>query len=132
MGLNKAMLIGNVGKEPEVRKTANSTVCNFSMATNDRRFKDADGNPRTEWHNVVAWGKLAEIIGEHVTKGTSLYIEGRIQTRKWETNAGETRYSTEIVADQMDILSSKAAKPATATATADVPYGNSSIDDPGF
>ena len=106
MGLNKAMVIGNVGKNPEVRKIGDNgnSVCNFSLATNDRRFKDADGKPRTEWHNIVAWGKLADIIGQYVTKGMTLYLEGRLQTRRWEDKDGRERWTTEIVADQMEML----------------------------
>lgn len=123
MGLNKAMLIGNVGREPEVRDAGSTRVANFSLATTDRRFKDKDGKPRTEWHNVTAWGKLAEIIEQYVHKGDSLYIEGRIQTRKWQGKDGSDRYTTEVVADQMEMLSSRGSS---------APAAPAQVDDPGF
>ena len=125
MGLNKAMLIGNVGREPEVRDAGSTRVANFSLATTDRRYKDKDGKPRTEWHNVTAWGKLAEIIEQYVHKGDSLYIEGRIQTRKWQGKDGGDRYTTEIVADQMDMLSSRGS-------SSPAPSAPAQVDDPGF
>ncbi|MBI5445792.1 MAG: single-stranded DNA-binding protein [Deltaproteobacteria bacterium] len=102
-GVNKAILLGNVGKDPEVRYTQNGTgVANFTLATTERR-KGPDGQwtDHTEWHNVVAWGKTAETCSQWVKKGTQLYIEGRIQTRKWQDKEGNTRYSTEIVIGQM-------------------------------
>lgn len=106
MGLNKAILIGNVGRKPEL-KTMDSGVkmVKFTLATSDRRRKDDDGKPYTEWHNVVAWGKLAEIITQYVDVGMVLYIEGRIQTRSWDGEDGNKKYFTEIVADQMEMLS---------------------------
>lgn len=106
--VNKAIILGNVGKDPEVRYMPNGeAVANFSIATTEN-WKDKSGvkQEKTEWHNVIAYRKLAEIIGEYVKKGSSLYIEGRIQTRKWEKD-GVTRYSTEIIADQMQMLGSK-------------------------
>ena len=122
MGINNAILVGNVGQEPVAKKINDTTVCNFTMATNDRRFKDAEGNPSTEWHNVTAWGKLAEIIGEHVTKGTSLYIEGRLRTRKWTGDDGNAGYTTEVIADQMEILSRKDSPKAYVSENEDVPF----------
>lgn len=121
MGMNKAFVLGNVGRDPVVRQAGDTHVANFSLATTDRRFKDkATGQPKTEWHNIVAWGKLAEIIDQYVNKGDKLLIEGRIQTRSWETDSGEKKYMTEIVADQMEMLSSRGeAKPAPEK---DVPY----------
>ena len=105
MGINKAIILGNVGRDPEARQVGENTVVNFSVATSDRRFKDpATGKPRTEWHNVVAWGKLAGIIAQYVTKGSMVYIEGRIQTRSWEDKEGNKRYTTEVVADQLEML----------------------------
>jgi single-strand DNA-binding protein len=133
MGLNKAFLIGNVGKDPEVRQAGQSPVANFSLATSDRRFKDEDGKPRTEWHNIVAWGKLAEIIGQYVKKGDMLYLEGRIQTRKWQDKDGNNRYTTEVVADQMEMLGGRnvdrqnSAQPTVLSGTVPPP-----ADDPGF
>ncbi|MEW6510021.1 MAG: single-stranded DNA-binding protein [Bacteroidota bacterium] len=107
--LNKVLLIGNLGKDPEVRYTASGVaVATFSLATNET-WKDQDGNmqERTEWHNIVAWRKLAEICGEWLKKGKKVYIEGRIQTRSYDDkNTGAKRYITEIVADNMIMLDS--------------------------
>jgi single-strand DNA-binding protein len=107
--LNKVMLIGNLGKDPEVRYTSGGIpVATFSMATSDS-WKDQEGNlqEKTEWHNIVAWRKLAEICGEWLKKGKKVYIEGRIQTRSYDDkNTGQKRYITEIVADQMIMLDS--------------------------
>lgn len=106
-GLNKVMLIGNLGKDPELRyTTSGKAVANFSLATSES-WKDADGNAqeKTEWHNIVAWQKLAEICGEWLKKGKKVYIEGRIQTRSYDDkNTGQKRYITEIVADNMLML----------------------------
>ncbi|KAA0888810.1 single-stranded DNA-binding protein [Oryzomonas rubra] len=107
--LNKVILIGRLGKDPEVRFTASGTaVCNFSLATSET-FKDKSGEKqeKTEWHNIQLWSKLAEIAGEYLAKGALVYIEGRIQTRKWQDNSGADRYTTEIVGMQMQMLSSK-------------------------
>lgn len=110
--LNKVMLIGNLGKDPELRYTTSGVaVATFSLATNES-WKDADGNlqERTEWHNIVAWKKLAEICGEWLKKGKKVYIEGRIQTRSYDDkNTGTKKYITEIVADNMIMLDYKAA-----------------------
>jgi single-strand DNA-binding protein len=108
--LNKVMLIGNLGKDPEVRYTASGVpVATFSLATNES-WKDQDGNmqERTEWHNIVAWRKLAEICGEWLKKGKKVYIEGRIQTRSYDDkNTGTKRYISEVVADNMIMLDGK-------------------------
>lgn len=107
--LNKVMLIGNLGKDPELRYTASGTaVANFSLATSDK-FKDKGGEwqERVEWHNIQAWDKLAEICGEYLAKGKTIYLEGRIQTRKWQDSSGNDRYTTEIVAEKMQMLSPK-------------------------
>jgi len=104
--MNKAMIIGNLGNDPELRYTQNSTaVATFSVATSER-WKDSDGNKqeRTDWHRVVAWGKLAEVCGEHLHKGNKVFIEGKSQTRKWEDNDGITRYTTEIIARELEML----------------------------
>ncbi len=105
--LNKVMLIGNLGKDPELRYTTSGVaVATFSLATNES-WKDQDGNQqeRTEWHNIVAWRKLAEICGEWLKKGKKVYIEGRIQTRSYDDkNTGTKKYITEIVADNMIML----------------------------
>jgi len=102
-GMNKAILIGNLGRDPEMRYTANGlAVANFTLATTER-VKDED---RTEWHRIVAFGKLAEICGEYLVKGKQVCIEGRIQTRSWEDKEGNKRYTTEIVANNMLMLGS--------------------------
>jgi single-strand DNA-binding protein len=108
--LNKVMLIGNLGKDPELRYTTSGVaVATFTLATNES-WRDQDGNTqeRTEWHNLVAWRKLAEICGEWLKKGKKVYIEGRIQTRSYDDkNTGARRYITEIVADNMIMLDSR-------------------------
>ncbi len=104
-GVNKVILIGNLGKDPEIRYTQNGTaVVNFSLATTDSWTKDGETNERTEWHNIVAWARLAEICNQYLQKGKQVYIEGRIQTRKWEDRDGNTRYTTEVVAQNMQML----------------------------
>ncbi len=107
--LNKAILIGNLGKDPEIRATASGqSVATFSLATSEK-FKNKSGEmeERTEWHKVVLWGKLADIAAQYLTKGKPVYIEGRIQTRKWEGKDGVEHYTTEIVGDTMKMLGSK-------------------------
>ena len=105
-GINKVILIGNLGQDPELRYTGSGTaVCNMRIATSES-YKDRDGNQveNTEWHTVVAWSRLAEICGEYLKKGRQVYIEGQLQTRQWEDKDGNTRYSTEIKAREMQML----------------------------
>ncbi len=107
--LNKVMLIGRLGQDPEVRYTqANTAVATLSLATSER-YKDGNGEyqERTEWHRVVAWGRLAEICQQYLRKGSLIYVEGPLQTRQWEDNQGQKRYTTEIKALQMTMLDSK-------------------------
>jgi len=107
MSVNKAILVGNLGKDPELRYTPSGTaVCSFSLATTDR-FKNKQGEQqeRTEWHNIVVWAGLAEICGKYLTKGKQVYIEGRIQNRSYDDRDGNKRYITEIVANEMQMLS---------------------------
>ena len=107
-GLNKAILIGNLGKDPEIRYTPSGLgVANFNIATSETWTKDGQKETRTEWHRIVAFGKLAEICGEYLSKARQVYIEGRIQTRDWEDQNGIKRYTTEIVASQMLMLGSR-------------------------
>ena len=105
--VNKVILVGNVGKDPEVRYSQGGTpVANFSLATNER-FKDRSGEwqDRTEWHNIVAWQRLAEIVGEYVAKGSKVYVEGKLQTTSWDDRqSGERKYRTEIVARELLLL----------------------------
>jgi single-strand DNA-binding protein len=106
MSVNKVILVGNLGKDPELRYTPSGTaVCTFSLATTDR-FKNKQGEQqeRTEWHNIVVWAGLAEICGKYLTKGKQIYIEGRIQNRSYDDRDGNKRYITEIVANEMQML----------------------------
>ena len=106
MTVNKAILVGNLGQDPEIRSTGNGTpVATLRIATSDRR-KDRDGNwtDQTEWHTVVVFGRQAENVGRYCRKGKQLFIEGRIQTRKWQDRNGRDRYNTEIVADTVRFL----------------------------
>ena len=107
-GINKVILVGNLGNDPELRHTpSGNPVANFSLATTDLwTNKDGQQETRTEWHRIVAWGRLAEICNEYLRKGRQVYIEGRIQTRSWEDQNGQTRRVTEIVATQMMMLGS--------------------------
>lgn len=107
--LNKAMIIGRLGQDPDIRYTqSNTAVANLSIATSDR-YKDKQGewNEQTEWHRVVAWGRMAEIAQEYLKKGSLVYIEGPIQTKQWEDNDGTTRYTTEIKALTLTMLDGK-------------------------
>ncbi|MCB9462139.1 MAG: single-stranded DNA-binding protein [Candidatus Eisenbacteria bacterium] len=105
--INKVILIGNLGTDPEIRHTSGGqAVCNFRIATNES-WGGRDGQERqerTEWHNIVAWGRLAEICNEYLRKGKQVYLEGRLQTRQWEDKDGVKRYTTEIVAQNMMML----------------------------
>ena len=108
--VNKVILLGNVGKDPEIRSTGGGTmVANFTLATSDR-FQDAQGNwqDRTEWHNLVAFKRTAEIVRDYVKKGSKLYIEGKIQTRSWDDKeSGQKKYRTEIIVNDMSLLSGR-------------------------
>jgi single-strand DNA-binding protein len=114
-GLNKAILIGNLGRDPEMRYTQSGVaVANFNIATSETwTNKEGEKETRTEWHRIVAFGKLGEICGEYLAKGRQVYIEGRIQTRDWEDKEGIKRYTTEIVANQMIMLGSRDSAVAT-------------------
>ncbi len=108
MSLNKVMLIGNVGADPEVRyvdSTSGTKVATLRIATTER-YRDRDGNQRetTEWHNVVVWRNLADVVEKYVKKGTQIFVEGRLRTRNWEDQTGNRRYVTEVVADNLQLL----------------------------
>ena len=107
--VNKVILVGNVGKDPEVKYSPSGTpIAKFSLATNEK-YKDRsdEWQERTEWHNIVAWQRLAEIVGEYVKKGSKLYIEGKLQTSSWEDReSGTKKYRTEIVARDLVLLGS--------------------------
>lgn len=118
--INKVILVGRLGRDPETRHTSSGkAVCNFSIAT-DETWKDNSGErqKKTEWHKIVAWGKLAEVCQQYLKKGALVYIEGRIESRDWEDKEGQKRTSFEIVADTMRILSDKSDKSAGASAPA--------------
>ena len=109
-GINKVILVGNLGADPETRYTASgSAVTNIRLATTDswRDRQSGEQNERTEWHRVVFFNRLAEIAAEYLRKGSQVYLEGRLQTRKWQAQDGSDRYSTEIVANEMQMLDSR-------------------------
>jgi len=111
-GINKAIIVGNLGKDPDVRYTANGgAVANVTIATTEQ-WKDkqtGEQQEKTEWHRVVFFGRLGEIAGEYLKKGSQVYIEGRLQTRKWQGNDGQDRYTTEIVANELQMLGGRPA-----------------------
>ena len=105
-GVNKVILIGNLGGDPEVRYTpGGAAVANVNLATNES-WNDREGQrqERTEWHRLVFWSKLAEIVGQYLKKGSKVYVEGRLQTRQWDDQSGQKRYTTEIVVSDMQML----------------------------
>jgi single-strand DNA-binding protein len=109
-GINKAIIVGHLGKDPEVRYTANGgAVANVTIATTEqwRDKQSGEQQEKTEWHRVVFFGRLGEIAGEYLKKGSQVYVEGRLQTRKWQDNNGQDRYTTEIVANEMQMLGSR-------------------------
>ena len=137
-GINKVIIVGNLGQDPEIKYTAGgAAVTTLSIATSDS-WKDKDSGmdqERTEWHRVVLWRRLAEVAGEYLKKGSKVYIEGQLQTRKWEQE-GQTRYTTEIIARDMQFLDSRGSSNNESTQkssemndqpAADVP--DSAIDD---
>lgn len=106
--LNKVQLIGHLGKDPELRQAGQSPVANFSIATTERwKNKDGEKQEKTEWHRIVVWRALAETCDRYLGKGSKVYIEGKIQTRKWQDNDGNDRYTTEVVAHNVVFLDSK-------------------------
>lgn len=116
--INKVILVGNVGQDPEVRYTGDATngakVASLRLATSER-YRDRNGNlqEHTEWHSVVAWRNTADVIEKYVKKGTQLYIEGRLRTRSWDDQNGNKRYTTEIIADTLQLLGRKSDNPAS-------------------
>ena len=129
--VNKVILIGRVGREPEIRYTpSGSPVAKFSLAT-DEVFKDRNGEQQkhTEWHNIVAWNKLAEICGEYLTKGKQIYIEGGIRSRQWEDQSGNKRTSYEIIARTMQMLGSKADSERAAASAPERAAGSASSEE---
>ncbi len=109
-GVNKVILLGNLGKDPEIKELENNKVANVSIATSEV-YKDKDGErqEKTEWHRVVMWGKLAELAEKYLQKGSMVYVEGRLKTRQWQDQDGNTKYATEIVASSMTFVGGKPA-----------------------
>lgn len=125
--VNKVILVGNLGRDPEVRyMPSGDAMANLSIATTDT-WKDKGGEKqeRTEWHRVVMFGKQAEIAGEYLKKGSQVYIEGRLQTRKWTDKSNIERYTTEIIADRMQMLGSRAGGGNFESADKEAEYNNS-------
>ena len=116
--INKAILIGNVGQDPEIRYTGDvnngAKVATFRLATTER-YRDRNGNlqEHTEWHNIVVWRNTADVVEKYVKKGTQVYVEGRIRTRSWDDQSGNKRYTTEIMADTLQLLGRKSDNPAS-------------------
>lgn len=131
MSVNKVILVGRLGRDPESRFTSSGQqVCNFTLAT-DESFKDRAGErqKRTEWHRIVLWGRLAEISQQYLKRGTLVYVEGRLQTRQWDDRSGNKRTTTEIVANVMRMLSPRAegtGTPSEAAMPADTEEPNAS------
>jgi single-strand DNA-binding protein len=118
-GVNKVILVGNLGKDPEVRYLDNGVaVANFSLATTENyKYKQGERVSQTEWHNIVLWRGLAEVAEKYLKKGSSIYIEGKIKNRKWEDKDGNTRYNTEILGDNMTMLGAKPSSEETSLKT---------------
>lgn len=140
--INKVILIGNVGKDPEIKKFGETTAAKFSLATTER-YKNKDGETvdTTEWHRVVVFGNLAGVVERYVRKGKMLYIEGKIRTSSWEDGNGEKKYSTEIIADKLQMLGKKddeqprektQTRPPVSKPTQAFPFDESDDDDPLF
>lgn len=148
-GVNKVILVGNLGRDPEVRYTAGgAAVANLRIATSEqwRDKQTGERKENTEWHSVVLFGKLGEIAGEYLKKGRTVYIEGRLQTRKWQDKDGNDRYTTEIVASDMQMLGGGGEgrgdsggygrqggdeEPGWGAGAAATPSGKAAADDPG-
>ena len=128
--VNKVILMGNLGRDPEVRFMPNGdAVCNFSIATTDS-WKDKAGErqEKTEWHNIVMYRRLAEIAGEYLKKGRPVYLEGRLQTRKWQTKEGQDRYTTEVIADSMQMLGGRDGAPTQDSQQSSQPEARDEFD----
>jgi len=132
--INKVILVGNLGQDPEARFTqAGTAVTSLSLATSER-WKDKEGNMQesTEWHRIVAWGKLAEICSEYLKKGQQIYAEGKLQTRKWQDNDGNDRYTTEVVMSVMKMLGAKGSSGEASSQGGGGDYGHNTGEDVPF
>lgn len=120
-GVNKVLLIGRLGGDPEVRYTTNGgAVANFNLATNESwTDKNGQKQERTEWHRVVIWGKMAELCGQYLSKGRQAYVEGRLQTREWNDKEGNKRYTTEIIAQNIQFLGGSSERGTSASTNND-------------
>lgn len=129
MGVNRVTLLGNLGADPETKKTASGqSITLFNLATsNSWTNRDGQRQEHTEWHRVVVWGKLAETCAEYLAKGRKVYIEGRLQTRSWEDDKNQKRYTTEVVAREVLFLNSKSENMASSSQSS-----SSSINEPPF
>lgn len=128
--LNKVILIGNLGRDPEVRSTpSGQSVASFTLATN-RKWKDKGGQrqEQTEWHNIVVWGRQAEVAGQYLTKGKQIYLEGRLQTRSWDDKqSGEKRYRTEVICENFQMLGQRGDVDTSSSAGGPPAYDDSSF-----
>lgn len=130
--LNRVELIGNLGRDPEIRYTPGGTaVASFSLATSEKvKNKSGEWEVRTEWHNIVLYARLAEVAGEYLSKGKSVYLDGKLKTRKWQDRDGKDRYTTEIIGDKLLMLGSKTGsipdgsddQPSSSQAHEDIPH----------
>jgi single-strand DNA-binding protein len=126
--VNKVILLGNLGQDPEVKMTqGGQQVCTLNIATSDSWVKDGKREERTEWHRVVLWGRLADLAGKYLKKGRRVFLEGRLQTRSWEDQSGQKRYTTEIVATQMVFVDSAGGRGESVEA-ASAEYGGPAMD----
>jgi single-strand DNA-binding protein len=136
-GVNKVILIGNLGADPEIRSFPDgSLVCSMRIATSEA-WKDkntGDARERTEWHSVVGYRRLAEIMGQYLKKGSKVYIEGKLRTRKWQDQQGNDRYTTEVIADQMQMLDTASGAASQESARAPAPSAQQGLggSDAGF
>lgn len=133
--VNKQILMGNVGKQPEVREVGSTNVANFSVATSERGYTNKAGKvipPKTEWHNIVAWGALADLASNYVNKGDLIYIEGRKETRKWESADGETRSICETIATNITLMPNRTADTQPKPTQQAAPRDTSTDDDLPF
>ncbi len=132
--VNKAIIVGNLGKDPDFRVTpGGQQVASFSIATSDKwTDKSGEKKERTEWHNIVLWGRLAEIANQYLKKGSSVYLEGRIQTRSWDDKDGNKRYTTEIVGSSLQMLGKKGYDDTSSAPVAPPPSSENISDDLPF
>jgi single-strand DNA-binding protein len=127
--LNRVELIGNLGRDPEIRYTvAGTAVASFALATGEKvKNKSGEWVERTEWHNITLYGRLAEVAGEYLTKGKSVYLDGKLKTRKWQDKSGKDRYTTEIIGEKMLMLGGKSSGSSNDQIEAPVNEDNASI-----